>query len=116
MEKKFYPQLNFIGHLETAQWDIHRLLKRIGPSAWEEEFGFSGWGQFRNERMFQSSSTILYAKGMGDKLLKYYTPKEIEKRVEHIFRDDYENKCLEFDQVKIGKISEYYRERFTERS
>jgi hypothetical protein len=73
-------------------------------------------GQRRNERMFQSSSTILYAKGMGDKLLKYYTPKEIEKRVEHIFRDDYENKCLEFDRVKIGKISEYCRERFTERS
>ena len=114
MEKKFYPQLNFIGHLETAQWDIHRLLNRIGPTAWEE-FGLSGWGEYRNESMFQSSSTVLHAKGTGDKLLKYYTSVEIEKRVEHIFKDDYENEYLELDRVKIGEASEYYRERFTER-
>ena len=36
LDPKFYPQLNFIGHLETAQDDIKRLLDKLHPDAWRK--------------------------------------------------------------------------------
>ena len=36
LDPKFYPQLNFIGHLETAQDDIKRLLDKLHPNAWRK--------------------------------------------------------------------------------
>lgn len=36
LDPKFYPQLNFIGHLETAQDDMKRLLDILHPDAWEK--------------------------------------------------------------------------------
>ncbi|KAL3804740.1 hypothetical protein ACHAWO_011465 [Cyclotella atomus] len=108
MEHKFYPLINFMGHLETAAWDIKRLLDKVSPTAFEE-YGASGWGLGRNESMFQSSSTVLHAKDTSAKLKLYYTTLEIEKRVEHIFRDDYENKFFELNVVKIGEAEEYYK-------
>jgi hypothetical protein len=94
--------------LETAAWDIKRLLDKVSPTAFEE-YGASGWGLGRNESMFQSSSTVLHAKDTSAKLKLYYTTLEIEKRVEHIFRDDYENKFFELNVVKIGEAEEYYK-------
>lgn len=113
MEHKFYPLLNFIGHLETAEWDIKRLLDRVSPTAYAE-YGASGWGEGRSERMFQSSTTVLHARNTSEKLMKYYTP-EIEKRVEHIFRDDYENEILELDVVKIGEAELHYKKLWQEK-
>lgn len=114
MEQKFYPLLNFIGHLETAAWDIKRLLDRVSPTAYQE-FGASGWGINRNESMFKSSSTILHAKDTSIKLKEFYDSPEIEKRVEHMFVDDYMNKFLELDVVDIGEANEFYRSRWIER-
>ena len=107
MEYKFYPLLNFIGHLETAAWDVKRLLNKISPTAYAE-YGASGWGVGRNESMFKSSSTVLHAKDTSAKLKQYYTP-EIEERVQHIFRDDYDNKFLELERVRIGEAEEFYK-------
>merc|ERR1712062_609319 len=78
MEQKFYPKLNFIGHLETAQWDIKRLLNKLHPHAWEK-YGNSGWGKYLNETMFESTNTIKHATSAEKHLLEYYT-KEIELR------------------------------------
>ena len=114
MEKKFYPQINFIGHLETANWDIHRLMNRLHPEAWDR-FGASGWGEFRNESMFQSSSTVKHAKGSENYLNEYYTSKAIEDRVERIYKDDYDNEYLELDRVAVGEAGQHYRDKFTER-
>ena len=113
MERKFYPRLNFIGHLETAQWDIRRLLDKLHPRAWEE-YGLSGWGSHRNESMFTSSSTVLHARGTENYLNEFYN-EEMERRVEGIYAHDYENEYLELDVVKVGEASRHYRERFVER-
>ena len=110
MEYKFYPLLNFIGHLETATHDIKRLLDRISKTAYAE-YGASGWGLHRNESMFHSSSTILHSKDTSAKLKQFYNTPEVEMRVEHIFTDDYENKFLELGRVGIDKAVEFYRNR-----
>ena len=110
MEYKFYPLLNFIGHLETAAYDIKRLLHRISKTAYAE-YGASGWGLGRNESMFYSSSTILHSRDTSAKLKQFYNTPEVENRVEHIFKDDYENKFLELERVEIGKAAEFYRNR-----
>jgi hypothetical protein len=39
----------------------------------------------------------------------------MERRVERIYADDYENEFLELDVVKVGEASRYYREKFVER-
>ena len=41
LDPQFYSTLNFVGHLETAQYDTKRLLDRLDPTAWEK-FGASG--------------------------------------------------------------------------
>ena len=114
MEKKFYPQLNFIGHLETAQWDIHRLMDRLHPNAYEK-FAASGWGQFRNESMFESASTVNHFTKSINHLLEHYTSKDIEERVENIYKDDYDNIVMDLERVAIGNASSFYRERFLKR-
>ena len=41
LDPRFYSTLNFVGHLDRAQYDTKRLLDRLDPSAWER-FGASG--------------------------------------------------------------------------
>ena len=109
--EKYYKQLNFIGHLEAAQWHIHRLLNKLHPMAWAT-YGASGWGEFRNESIFASSSTVRHATKSGEHLFEYYTSQEIERRVEKIYQVDYDNGYLDLDRVKIGEASSYYKKRY----
>lgn len=113
MERKFYPKLNFIGHLESAQWDIKRLLRKLHPDAWES-YGASGWGEYRNESMFDSSGTVHHAKKAENYLLDHYTSEKIEKRVEKIYEEDYDNEFLDLETVPIGDALSYYQQRFLE--
>jgi hypothetical protein len=96
MEDKYYPLLDFVGHLETAAADAERLLKRIG--AWEDH-GTSGWGAYGNESIFQSTSHVKHkttggANGNQEdsssyaRLAKYLTP-ETEAELEERFAKDY---------------------------
>merc|ERR1712194_773194 len=114
MERKFYPSLNFIGHLESAQQSIRRLLDRLHPDAWDK-YGASGWGRYRNESMFASSGTVNHARRAERYLLEHYTREDIERRVEKIFGDDYDNEFLHLERVPIGEAQSFYRQRFLER-
>ena len=96
MDKKWYSKINFIGHLETAQWDIKRLLNRLHDDAWSL-YGASGWGRHRNESVFESSTTVNHAKKTETHLSEHYTSDEIERKVENICRDDYDNKFLDLE-------------------
>ncbi|KAL7526682.1 hypothetical protein ACHAWF_001875 [Thalassiosira exigua] len=107
LDPKFYPAINFVGHLETAQRDIRRLLDKLSPNAWEK-FGASGWGRFRNESIFSSSSTVTHAQHSKEHLSRYYTNKDIERRVERIYLADYDNKHLDLKRVPIGHAEAYY--------
>jgi hypothetical protein len=90
MEAKYYPLLDFVGHLETAGQDAKELLELIG--AWDE-YGKSGWGPYGNESIFQSNNVIHKTAGDSSaslaRLPKYYTP-ELEAKVEQRLQKDYE--------------------------
>ena len=98
----YSKQLNFVGHLETAERDAKALLQRIG--AWEEH-GQSGWGKHRNESIFQSTSNVKHktTKSTGDsksRLSQYFTP-ELEKLVEERYAHDYERSEFSLPLKKI---------------
>ena len=94
MEDKFYPFLNFIGHLETGEWDVKRLLDRLHPGAWDK-FGASGWGKFGNESLMASSSSLVHAGQTEHRLTQYYAGEEMDKRVEKLYARDYANPFLD---------------------
>jgi len=109
LEPKFYATLNFVGHLETARRDVRRLLDDLGSDAWEK-FGASGWGEYGNESMFESSSTVNHASEKASaRLREYYTSKDIEERVDKIYEDDYENEYLNLSRVPIGEVESFYK-------
>jgi hypothetical protein len=90
MEATYFPLLDFVGHLESAEEDARELLKRVG--AWEE-FGKTGWGVHHNESIFQSTSAVRHSTSNGtmeskSRLPLYYTP-ELEAEIEERLSQDY---------------------------
>jgi hypothetical protein len=85
LDEKFYPTIDFVGHLETAHDDAKRLLQRIG--AWEE-FGKSGWGQYGNESFLERNSDVRHNTNAPDRRAEYYAP-ELEAIVEEMYAADY---------------------------
>jgi hypothetical protein len=102
MEAKYFPLLDFVGHLESGEEDARELLKRVG--AWEE-FGKKGWGVNHNESIFQSTSAVRHATSNGtmeskSRLPLYYTP-ELEDEIEERFSQDYLIPQLGLQKKKI---------------
>ena len=100
LEDKYWPQINFVGHMETLYDDAKTLLQQIG--AWDE-YGKSGWGPTRSDAIFQSmagSSGRLHATNAVSKMKTYITP-EIEKELELYYADDYNNNVL---NLKLQRI------------
>ena len=102
MDAKYYSLLNFVGHLETAASDAKRLLQKIG--AWEK-YGKSGWGKYRNESIFASTSAVKHKTGSGtnasrQRLPRYYTP-ELETDIEQRFAQDYRVPQFDLQRTKI---------------
>ena len=114
MERKFYPYIDFIGHLETALWDTHRLLDRLHPEAWEL-YGKSGWGKFRNESIFQSTGTVKHATNSASYLMEYYANTSVEERAELYNDIDYDNEYLELERLKVGEAEQFYKQRYIDR-
>jgi hypothetical protein len=97
MEAKYFPQLDFVGHMENNTQDARALLQRIG--AWEE-YGKTGWGKDGKEFLFESKSLIPHARGAGSRLAKYYNP-DLERRVEARYAEDYNMPKLGFVRHNI---------------
>ena len=97
VDSKYWPYMDFVGHVETAAQDAKTLLEKIG--AWEE-FGKSGWGKDGTQAIFGSTD----AKSAGEhathsqwKVWQWYTP-ESEKLVEKHYQADYMNPLFDFDR------------------
>lgn len=95
VDAKFWPYMDFVGHVETAANDARRLLRKIG--AWDE-FGATGWGEDGSLAIFQSTDTT----GAGEhatwsqwKVWQWYTP-ESEELVERYYQADYMNPLFHF--------------------
>lgn len=91
MKEDNWKLINFVGKSENGMNDTHRLLKQIGAF---EEFGASGWGEFRNESIFQSN-TAGHQTGSSKKVKQYYTPELFSQVLEHV-RGDYEMELFDF--------------------
>jgi hypothetical protein len=88
IDRKFLKQIQVIGHIETAELDAKRLLRRIG--AWKE-FGKTHWGG--EGKIFHSKNTVPHATSANaldswSRLSRYYTP-ALEALVENIYKEDY---------------------------
>lgn len=70
-------------------------------------YGASGWGRHRNESVFEPSTTVNHAKKTETHLSEHYTSDEIERKVENICRDDYDNKFLDLEVSYPGFIFAY---------
>jgi hypothetical protein len=99
LDYKYWPYLDWVGHVEMAAADAKELLQRIG--AWDE-FGATGWGAEGESSIFESKE----AAGAGThsnyaqwEVWKWYTP-DLEKQVESFYRGDYENPLFNFT---VGK-------------
>ncbi|KAL7453633.1 hypothetical protein ACHAWC_005275 [Mediolabrus comicus] len=112
LDPKYYTTLNFVGHLETAYRDTKLLLDRLHPDAWKK-YGATGWGTFRNESIFSSSSTVNHAQHANQHLLEYFTGNRVERRVERYYSDDYDNVYLDLDRVSIRQSASLYYENRT---
>ena len=103
VEAKYWPYMDFVGHVEKAAPHARALLERIG--AWDK-YGASGWGSEGNSSMFGSQ-------GLGGehttwsqyKHWQWYTP-ESEKQVEEFYRADYANPLFGFTKDCLTCVDE----------
>jgi len=88
MEQKYWPYINFVGHLETMAEDTKRLLEMVG--AWDS-YGASGWGDNGDEFVFQAKRGGVGRKHATDarKKLRQYMSPELEIQIDQFYADDY---------------------------
>ncbi|KAL7579858.1 hypothetical protein ACA910_004870 [Epithemia clementina (nom. ined.)] len=91
---KYWPVINFIGHLEHARQDTERLFRKIG--AWEA-FGASGWP---SGAIFGNNSAK-HATFAMNKVTAYYSP-ELEEMAERIYQADYIHPLLNLSMTKYA--------------
>jgi len=97
MEPKYWPFIDFVGHLESAAKDAEVLLRKLG--AWDE-YGANGWGQKGTNSIFDANLSP-HTTGSNNRLLDYYTP-ELERLVDFdLYAKDYEHIVLD---LKIKTI------------
>lgn len=101
IDSKFWPYIQFVGHLEAAVADAHALLNKIG--AWEE-FGQTGWGPNDDFPVFvtPAGEAIVHATNAKQKLQQYYTP-DLERSVEELYKEDYASPLLNLTQKNISR-------------
>ena len=85
IDAKYWPYMNFVGHMDSAADFAERLLRHIG--AWEE-FGATGWGLHGNESIFLPHQKAKHATSAKDRMKSYYTP-ELERAVDDYCHLDY---------------------------
>eukprot|EP00977_Amphora_coffeiformis_P018225 scaffold6318_cov155-Amphora_coffeaeformis.AAC.1 len=99
MERKYWPHVTSILHLNDAAGDARRLLEQVG--AWDE-FGASGWGSDGKASIFGTSVTTRHMTNASELVGFYYDTPALVKQVEFLFAKDYKHKLLGF---KIGRVA-----------
>lgn len=85
IDAKYWPYMNFVGHMDSAAEFAERLLRHVG--AWEE-FGATGWGPNGNESIFLPHQKAKHATSAKDRMKNYYTP-DLERAVDDYCYLDY---------------------------
>ena len=99
MERRYFAQLDFVGHFETAQAqnDTKRLLERIG--AWDS-YGKSGRGRHGDEAIFGATNEELNnAVDTNAYKTNYLRKRDNERLVENAYAWDYFYNYLHLEQT-----------------
>jgi hypothetical protein len=91
VDEKYWPYINFIGHMDHLGRDAERLLKRV--KAWKK-YGKSGWGRYGNESIFMSSDGVEHATDAGQRVDLYITSPELEEQIDEYYAEDYSSPWL----------------------
>ena len=97
IEEKYWPIIDFVGHMDTAAEDAKTLLKTVG--AWDE-FGKTGWGVDGKQPFMAKAFGSKHTSGAKEKLRKYFTP-ELERWVEEVYKEDYESRYMKIPMNRI---------------
>lgn len=97
MEEKYWPYINFVGHMENMSHDAEALLRRVG--AWEQ-FGASGWGTNKTERIFEGPSGRQHATNATEKLKQYLTPSD-EQILDRWYAPDYNHSVMGLEPTRV---------------
>jgi len=96
---KYWPVINFVGHMETVAEDAERLLRQVG--AWEK-YGASGWGESSSQgssssnsssSIFQSSLGRTHATSAASRLASLLSA-SLENELERFYAQDYKHPIL----------------------
>lgn len=99
VDEKFWPAINFVGHMETMAEDAEKLLLQVG--AWE--YGQSGWGKDGKQAIFRAEggeSGRKHATNAKENMQAYFTPR-LEAKVDLYYGKDYRNAVLDRQKVTI---------------
>jgi Sulfotransferase family len=96
IDNKYWPYINFIGHMETMEADAKRLLQQIG--AWDD-YGSQGWPP--KGEIFAGLGTVTHATDSKSKLSIYLDTPQVKKAVERIVEKDYQNQFLNLHKVEF---------------
>lgn len=97
MEDKYWPYINFVGHMENMTDDAEALLRRVG--AWEK-FGATGWGPSKTEPIFHGRSGRKHATNATQKLRHYLTPSD-ELILDRWYAPDYNHSVMGLEPIRI---------------
>jgi hypothetical protein len=86
MEGRYWPLIDFVGHLETAAVNAKALLMELGSNVWEN-FGASGWGFNGSEPIFHSTGTVRHTTNAKSLRSQYYN-QETLRIVKIMFAED----------------------------
>ena len=104
MDDKYWPYINFVGHMENLAEDAKRLLRLVG--AWQR-YGASGWGKGGKDSIFQSKAGGVgrhHATNAHNKLKEKIASAELEKAIENYYAEDYLNPVLNFTNYHLYNI------------
>ena len=99
MERKYWPHVTTVLHLDHAAADARRLLEQVG--AWEA-FGATGWGPDGKDSIFSPSVTTRHVTNASTLVDQYYDSPALVKQVESLFVKDYKDKRLGFAVARMA--------------
>jgi len=108
IDAKFWPSINFVGHMETLQDDTRLMLVRAG--AWAD-YGATGWGSKGADPVFARSTREGrgHARDTASQMPAYYNQSlpsssqgTLYDRVAHYYEVDYSHSMLGLSSNKLG--------------
>jgi hypothetical protein len=98
VDVKYWPYMNFIGHMEHNGRDAERLLRRVG--AWNK-YGRDRWGRYKNESIFKSSHGVAHSTDAVQRVSLHITTPEIEREIDDYYEEDYASPWLNLTKRKV---------------